>query len=91
MAINKIPTKQLLVEHGKILKLLKSCDHDICKYILSNSSSKLLECFRRIILNILHNKTKISNYSLKKLRNYKKELAIVAGATNSQRQKRVAL
>ena len=70
---------------------MKNCDHDICTYIIANADSKLIECFRRIAVNILHKKLQVPKSRLKRLLKYKKELITLAKKSNSGRKKKRAL
>lgn len=88
---SKIKTNQLFKEYGKILKHLRHCKHDICNYIIKNSDRGLVECFRRIVINILHKKIKIPKRKINKLLSFKDQLLTVASSKKSLKHKKQAL
>ena len=63
--MSTLTTKELLIQNTDILKQLKYCKPSVRSYIINRADSNLIECFSRIILNIVEKKYLYQQNNLK--------------------------
>ena len=71
-----LTTKTWLKQKADILSHLKFCKPSIQSYIIKNADSELIECFSRIIINIIKKKIPLTKKQFKKLEYYHKQVLV---------------
>ena len=89
--MSTLTTKELLIQNTDILKQLKYCKPSVRSYIINRADSNLIECFSRIILNIVEKKIPLSEQQFKKLKKYHKQVLIFLRDSSSLSSKKSAL
>ena len=89
--MSTLTTKELLIQNADILKQLKYCKKSVRSYIINKADSNLIECFSRIILNIVEKKKPLSASQFKKLKKYHKQVLVFLRDTSSLSANKSAL
>ena len=91
LALNMLTTKTLLKQNADILSQLKFCKPSIQSHIIKNADSKLIECFSRIIINIINKKIPLTKRQFNKLKYYHKQVLVFLRKKSSLAAKKRAL
>ena len=88
---SEISTDRLLKDNANILRYLKYCKPSVRKHLIGCADRNLIQCFYKILLNIIKKNIKISKTQLKNINAYKHLIKIIIGKRYSLKKKREAL